>query len=143
MLEEIRCIKIGFLGRCEKCVSYWIIFHHLNVSIYPIQSGNQCNFLTIWSKACSWRTDSFNLFPSTRVEKRQHLGTEEDNCSEMKRNEYFNPVSVREISCVTDGQTRLNVLSFNQCHHDAGNPRSFEVLFPSMERGEITGNEEI
>lgn len=47
----------------------------------------------------------------------------------MKKNECVNPVSVPGILRVTDGQTRVNLLSFNQFHHDIRNPQRFSHVF--------------
>lgn len=45
--------------------------------------------------------------------------TERDYSVRMRKNECLNPIGGPEISRVTDWQTTVNLLSFNQFHHDA------------------------
>lgn len=50
----------------------------------------------------------------------------------MKRNECVNPFSVPEILRVTDGQTSVNLLSFNQFHHDTETLRGSPAYFSQL-----------
>lgn len=115
--------RISFMNLSESdlwdAAFYWISFLHLDVSLHPTHRANRPPLRNI-SFFKQERNDKplaeenhFNPFPIRRL-RRKASACWRRTAAGMKKNEWVNPFSVSEILRVTHGQTRVNLLSFNQ-----------------------------
>lgn len=111
MHQLFEFIKIRYLPCWEK-------FLHFNTSICLMSSPKQTDFCRKKNPCSFIEWNYFNLFTIHVKEVSCRL----NNITALERRKMKVLIqSAFEILCVADGQTRANLLSFTQFHHDTGN----------------------